>query len=79
MRSSNGEIIGERTCDKMSAARRKGKWVGGGVVSGAVNCSSNTGWGCAGINRHVVGDERALQERRSESILTLSLAAAAAR
>ena len=34
---------------------------------------------CAGINRHVVGDERALQERRSESILTLSLAAAAAR
>jgi hypothetical protein len=45
MRSSNGEIIGERTCDKMSAARRKGKWVGGGVVSGAVNCTSNTGWG----------------------------------
>ena len=30
----------------------------------------------AGINRHVVGDERALQERSSESILALSLAAA---
>jgi len=29
----------------------------------------------AGINRHVVGDERALQERRSDSILTSSLAA----
>jgi hypothetical protein len=28
----------------------------------------------AGINRHVVGDERALQERNSESILALSLA-----
>jgi len=33
----------------------------------------------AGINRHVVGDERALQERRSDSILTSSLAPAAAR
>ncbi len=31
---------------------------------------------CAGINRHVVGDERALQERRSDSILTSSLAQA---
>ncbi len=29
---------------------------------------------CAGINRHVVGDERALQKRSSDSILTLSLA-----
>ncbi|NMC70253.1 MAG: LamG domain-containing protein [Myxococcales bacterium] len=29
---------------------------------------------CAGINRHVVGDERALQERSSDSILTSSLA-----
>jgi hypothetical protein len=35
--------------------------------------------GSAGINRHVVGDERALQERRSDSILTSSLAPAAAR
>jgi hypothetical protein len=35
--------------------------------------------GCAGINRHVVGDERALQERSSESILTPSLATGAAR
>jgi site-specific DNA recombinase len=29
-----GEIIGERTRDKMSAARRKGKWVGGTPVLG---------------------------------------------
>ena len=29
---------------------------------------------CAGINRHVVEDERALQERSSDSILTSSLA-----
>ena len=29
---------------------------------------------CAGINRHVVGDERALQERSSDTILTSSLA-----
>ena len=28
------EIIGERTRDKMSAARRKGKWMGGGLVLG---------------------------------------------
>src|ERR1700686_2829623 len=28
------EIIGERTRDKMSAARRKGKWVGGTPVLG---------------------------------------------
>jgi hypothetical protein len=28
----------------------------------------------AGLNRHVVGDERALQERSSESILASSLA-----
>ena len=34
---------------------------------------------CAGINRHVVGDERALQERSSDSILTSSLARYAAR
>ena len=29
---------------------------------------------CAGINRHVVGDERALRKRSSDSIPTLSLA-----
>ena len=34
---------------------------------------------CAGINRRVVGDERALQERSSDSILALSLAQCAAR
>jgi hypothetical protein len=34
---------------------------------------------CAGINRHVVGDERALQKRSSDSILTLSLAWCVAR
>lgn len=28
------EIISERTRDKMSAARRKGKWVGGGLILG---------------------------------------------
>ncbi len=28
------EIIAERTRDKMSAARRKGKWMGGGLVLG---------------------------------------------
>lgn len=28
------EIISERTRDKMSAARRKGKWVGGGIILG---------------------------------------------
>ena len=39
----------------------------------------NQGTECAGINRHVVGDERALQERRSDSILTSSLAPVAAR
>ena len=43
------------------------------------NRGSNPCRGCAGLNRHVVGDERALQERSSESILTLSLAIAAAR
>src|ERR1035438_9801573 len=37
------------------------------------------GTACAGINRHVVGDERALQERRSDSILTSSLAPTAVR
>jgi hypothetical protein len=34
---------------------------------------------CAGINRHVVGNERVLQERSSESILAPSLAASIAR
>ena len=29
---------------------------------------------CAGINRHMVGDERALQERNSETILASSFA-----
>src|ERR1022692_1330050 len=28
---------------------------------------SNPTWGCAGINRHVVEDERALQERRKRT------------
>ena len=31
-------------------------------------------WQCAGINRHMVGDERALQERNSETILASSFA-----
>jgi hypothetical protein len=46
---------------------------------GAVNRVSNPCWGCAGVNRHVAGEEESLQERRSDSILTLSLAIAAAR
>jgi len=29
---------------------------------------------CTGINRHVVGDERALQERSSDSVLLIELA-----
>jgi hypothetical protein len=33
----------------------------------------------AGINRHIVGDERALQKRRSDSILASSLACDLAR
>ena len=34
---------------------------------------------CAGINRHMVGDERALQERNSETILASSFALAIVR
>ena len=34
---------------------------------------------CAGINRHVVGDERALRKRSSDSIPTSSLAWCVAR
>ena len=34
---------------------------------------------CAGINRHMVGDERALQERNSETILASSFAVAIVR
>jgi len=36
-------------------------------------------WGCAGINRHVVANERVVQERRSESILAPNLAVNIAR
>jgi hypothetical protein len=35
--------------------------------------------GSAGLNRHIVGDERALQERKSDSILASSLAPVVAR
>jgi hypothetical protein len=35
--------------------------------------------GCAGINRHVVANERVVQERRSESILAPNLAVNIAR
>ena len=34
---------------------------------------------CAGINRHTVGDESALQERNSETILASSFAVAIVR
>ena len=35
---------------------------------------NNPGTESAGINRHIVGDERALRKRRSDSILASSLA-----
>ena len=40
---------------------------------------SLSGTESAGINRHIVGDERALQKRRSDSILASSLALLLAR
>jgi hypothetical protein len=46
-------------------------------VSGAV--VGKPGTESAGINRHIVGDERALQKRRSDSILASSLACELAR
>src|SRR3990172_4466144 len=42
------EMISERTRDKMSAARRKGKWVGGGLA---------LGYGCAPQRRALVVNE----------------------
>ena len=51
----------------------------GALQVGAAGDRARPGTECAGINRHVVGDERALQERRSDSILTSSLAPVAAR
>jgi hypothetical protein len=50
-------------------AGRLGHFRGGG----------SEGTACAGMNRHVVGDARAPQERSSDSILTSSLAWAFAR
>ena len=44
------------------------------VVPATVPAGEKRGRPCAGINRHVVGDARALQERSSDSILTSSLA-----
>ncbi len=41
--------------------------------------SGERGVPSAGINRHIVGDERALRKRRSDSILTSSLALVSAR
>jgi len=49
------EIIAERTRDKMSAARRKGKWMGGGLVLG-YDVAPRGG-------RLVVNDEEAAQVR----------------
>ena len=42
-------------------------------------CSGVSGTESAGINRHIVGDARAPQERRSDSILASSLACGSAR
>ena len=49
------------------------------TVSAWAEDTATLGSECAGINRHVVGDERALQERSSDSILTSSLARYAVR
>src|SRR5580658_5513565 len=54
------EIIGERTRDKMSAARRKGKWVGGVPVLGYDVI--------AGGGRLIVNDK---ESRRVQDIFTL--------
>jgi DNA invertase Pin-like site-specific DNA recombinase len=37
------------------------------------HCGGNWGTESAGVNRHIVGDERVLQKRRSDSILVSSL------
>ena len=39
-----------------------------------IRCQEYGARQCAGINRHMVGDERALQERNSETILASSFA-----
>jgi hypothetical protein len=50
------EIIGERTRDKMSAARRKGKWVGGTPVLGYdVDPAGGRGFGIPRSNRECHG------------------------
>jgi len=42
-----------------------------GFLGAAVNRGSNPCRGCAGINRHVVGEEESLQERRKRLHLGL--------
>ena len=54
--AQNTVVAAGAPCARRARARRH--------KTGAVNRSSNPCRGCAGINRHVVGDERALQERR---------------
>ncbi len=47
---------------------------GRGAAGGAGEKGQISGTESAGINRHIVGDERALRKRRSDSILASSLA-----
>jgi hypothetical protein len=48
-------------------------------VKFGIGISGISGTGSAGINRHIVGDARALRKRRSDSILASSLACDLAR
>ena len=54
--------------DYPERVRRSNRWCRQSLVSIAGVSQ------CAGINRHMVGDERALQERNSETILASSFA-----
>ena len=66
------ELIGERTRDKMSAARRKGKWVGGCPVLGY---DVDPGGGRLAVNEEEAGRVRAifaLFEKHGSISLTLT-------
>ena len=66
------ELIGERTRDKMSAARRKGKWVGGCPVLGY---DVDPGGGRLTVNEQEAEQVRsifALFEKHRSAILTLA-------
>src|SRR3984957_12243543 len=66
------ELIGERTRDKMSAARRKGKWTGGSPVLGY---DVHPGGGRLVVNEEEAGRVRdifALFEEHRSALLTLA-------